>query len=121
MSAACRAFRGVDQLELEFKSGMSVITGETGAGKSIVFAALGLILAGEVQVVTSPAPGQLLDLKILRAGAYYGEVGFLTQRPATATLRANTEGSVLVFPCEALNSVIGHWANPVIRSCKRPW
>ena len=34
----------VDRLELEFSSGMSVITGETGAGKSIMLGALGLAL-----------------------------------------------------------------------------
>ena len=34
----------VDQLELEFSRGMSVITGETGAGKSIMLGALGLAL-----------------------------------------------------------------------------
>jgi DNA repair protein RecN (Recombination protein N) len=34
----------VDSLELEFGTGMSVITGETGAGKSIMLGALGLAL-----------------------------------------------------------------------------
>jgi DNA repair protein RecN (Recombination protein N) len=37
-------FALVDQLELEFESGMSVISGETGAGKSIILDALGLCL-----------------------------------------------------------------------------
>ena len=34
----------VDQLELEFESGLGVLTGETGAGKSILLDALGLAL-----------------------------------------------------------------------------
>lgn len=34
----------IDQLELEFSEGLSIITGETGAGKSIVIDALSLIL-----------------------------------------------------------------------------
>ena len=34
----------VDRLEIEFNSGMSCITGETGAGKSIILGALGLTL-----------------------------------------------------------------------------
>ena len=34
----------VDRLEIEFQPGMSVITGETGAGKSIILGALGLAL-----------------------------------------------------------------------------
>lgn len=34
----------IDKLELAFKDGLNVITGETGAGKSIIIGALGLIL-----------------------------------------------------------------------------
>ena len=37
-------FALVDHLELEFNSGMTVVTGETGAGKSIILDALGLTL-----------------------------------------------------------------------------
>ncbi|MFT7383126.1 MAG: DNA repair protein RecN (Recombination protein N), partial [Urechidicola sp.] len=37
-------FALVDQLELEFAAGMTVVTGETGAGKSIILDALGLTL-----------------------------------------------------------------------------
>jgi DNA repair protein RecN (Recombination protein N) len=36
----------VDELELEFQSGLTVLTGETGAGKSIILGALGLIVGG---------------------------------------------------------------------------
>ena len=34
----------VERLELEFESGLGVLTGETGAGKSILLDALGLAL-----------------------------------------------------------------------------
>ena len=34
----------IDQLDIEFRSGMTVLTGETGAGKSILLDALGLVL-----------------------------------------------------------------------------
>ncbi len=44
----------IDRLELELSSGFSVITGETGAGKSIILGALGLVL------------GKRADLKALR-------------------------------------------------------
>ena len=36
----------IDQLEIEFGPGMSVLTGETGAGKSILVEAVGLLLGG---------------------------------------------------------------------------
>lgn len=41
---AIRDFAIVDHLELEFSGGMTAITGETGAGKSILLGALGLCL-----------------------------------------------------------------------------
>ncbi|KFF47863.1 recombination and repair protein [Gammaproteobacteria bacterium MFB021] len=41
---AIRDFAIVDTLDLEFQSGMTAITGETGAGKSILLGALGLCL-----------------------------------------------------------------------------
>ena len=36
----------IEHLDIDFKSGFSVITGETGAGKSIILGALGLLLGG---------------------------------------------------------------------------
>lgn len=44
----------IDKLSIEFFSGFNIITGETGAGKSIILGALGLIL------------GQRADLSVLR-------------------------------------------------------
>ncbi len=52
----------VDSLEIEFKSGMSVITGETGAGKSIILGALGLTL------------GDRADKGIVRTGAHKADI-----------------------------------------------
>lgn len=46
----------IDSLEIDFESGFSVITGETGAGKSIILGALSLIL------------GQRADLKAIKQG-----------------------------------------------------
>lgn len=50
-------FALIDELDMEFHSGFSVITGETGAGKSIILGAIGLLL------------GQRADLKALKQGA----------------------------------------------------
>ena len=47
----------IDHLDIEFENGFSVITGETGAGKSILLGAIGLLL------------GQRADLKMIKAGA----------------------------------------------------
>ncbi len=47
----------IEQLDIDFESGFSVITGETGAGKSIILGAIGLLL------------GQRADTKSIRIGA----------------------------------------------------
>lgn len=53
---AVENFALVDQLELEFKPGMTVVTGETGAGKSIILDALGLALGdrADAGVIADP-------------------------------------------------------------------
>ena len=48
-------FALIDNLNVKFENGLSIITGETGAGKSIILGALGLIL------------GQRADSKSLRS------------------------------------------------------
>ena len=50
-------FALIDELDIEFRSGFSVITGETGAGKSIILGAIGLLL------------GQRADAKTIKQGA----------------------------------------------------
>ena len=52
-----RNFALIDQLDIELHPGFSVITGETGAGKSIILGAIGLLL------------GQRADSKALKQGA----------------------------------------------------
>ena len=46
----------IDELDMEFRSGFSVMTGETGAGKSIILGAIGLLL------------GQRADSKTVKMG-----------------------------------------------------
>ena len=47
----------IDTLDISFTPGFSVITGETGAGKSIILGAIGLLL------------GQRADIKAIKKGA----------------------------------------------------
>jgi DNA repair protein RecN (Recombination protein N) len=42
----------IDQLSIDFSSGLSIITGETGAGKSILLGALGLVLGNRADSST---------------------------------------------------------------------
>ena len=47
----------IERLDIDFTQGFSVITGETGAGKSIMLGALGLLLGGRA------------DAKVIQQGA----------------------------------------------------
>jgi DNA repair protein RecN (Recombination protein N) len=49
-------FAIVRELEIDFHSGMTAITGETGAGKSIAIDALGLCLGGRAKHMVREAP-----------------------------------------------------------------
>jgi DNA repair protein RecN (Recombination protein N) len=53
----------VDQLEIEFDTGFQVLTGETGAGKSILVGALGLLCGdrGQSDLVRSGAEKAILE------------------------------------------------------------
>ena len=37
----------IDEIEVEFKKGFNILTGETGAGKSIILGSIGLALGGK--------------------------------------------------------------------------
>lgn len=47
-SLRIKNFALIDQLELEFNAGLNVLTGETGAGKSIILDAIDIALGGKV-------------------------------------------------------------------------
>lgn len=53
----------IDRLDIEFHRGFNVITGETGAGKSIMLGALSLILGGRAdsRVVTDPSAKSVIE------------------------------------------------------------
>ena len=57
MNLQVRDFAIVEKIDIEFESGMTVLTGETGAGKSILVDALGLVLGerGSAQLVREGA------------------------------------------------------------------
>lgn len=74
-----RDFVIVESIELEFAAGFSVLTGETGAGKSILIDALTLALGGRA------------DASVVREGAARADIAadFGVNPPAQAWLEAN--------------------------------
>lgn len=66
----------VDQLEIELDPGMTVITGETGAGKSIMLDALGLTL------------GDRADREVIRGGAERADITACFSLPDNADVLA---------------------------------
>ena len=75
-----RDFVIVDKLELDFSSGFTVLTGETGAGKSILLDALGLVL------------GERADSSQIREGSNRAEISALF-RIESELVKSFTQGS----------------------------
>ena len=71
-----RDFVIVDRLELEFAAGFGALTGETGAGKSILLDALGLALGGKAEA------------GVVRTGQARAEIVAEFDLPADGPLRA---------------------------------
>ncbi len=92
-----RDFAIVDRVELEFDAGMTAVTGETGAGKSIMLDALGLLL------------GDRAEAGVVREGADRAEISavFAIDRyPAARAWLAERELEADGAEC-ALRRVIG--------------
>ena len=66
----------IDRLDLDFRSGLSVLTGETGAGKSILLDSLSLAL------------GARGDGGLVRQGQSQGQVAAVFDVPADHAVRA---------------------------------
>lgn len=75
-------FAIVDALRLEFAPGLNVLTGETGAGKSILVDALTLLLGGrsEARAVRSGAPSALVQ-------GFFGAAGVADEDAETVAAR----------------------------------
>ena len=93
---ALRDFVIVPALELEFHPGFSVLTGETGAGKSILVDALQLALGsrGDVGVVLEGAARAEVSAEFdmpASLAAWLDNAGFVGDEPGTLLLRRTVD------------------------------
>lgn len=77
-----RNFAIIDQLHLTFGSGLNILTGETGAGKSIIIDAVGLLL------------GERATAEAVRAGSDVAEIEASFQLPSDAELCAQVRSQL---------------------------
>ena len=77
LALSLKDFVIVDELNLNFQTGLTVITGETGAGKSITLDALGLLLGDKAdfsQVRTGQKSTPLRLVRHCRLTAFTGRI-----------------------------------------------
>lgn len=80
----------IERLELAFGGGLSVLTGETGAGKSIILDALGLALGGRS------------DRALVRVGAEQGSVVAMLEPSGTVAVQALLDEHAIPFDGELI-------------------
>lgn len=99
----------IEKLDLACANGLGVLTGETGAGKSILLDALGLAL------------GRRADAGLVRQGAAQGVVTAAFDLPAKHPARAMLEEQGLEGGDElVLRRVVGQDGRAVLSSTTRP-
>lgn len=82
-----RNFTLIDELDINFYPGFSVITGETGAGKSIILGALGLLTGNraDARQVKTGAPKCVVEATFSTGHDIYGTIKkFLTTTTSTS-------------------------------------
>ena len=73
-------FALIDRLVLEFGPGMNVLTGETGAGKSMIVGALGLVLGRRAPADVLHEDGKTTLIEALFDIAAHPQIGILLDR-----------------------------------------
>lgn len=66
----------IEELSIDFQSGLSIITGETGAGKSILLGALGLVLGNRADSLTLKDPAKKCVVEVQFSIQKYGLESF---------------------------------------------
>ncbi len=72
VSLSIKNYALIEELSIDFQSGLSIITGETGAGKSILLGALGLVLGNRADSSTLKDPSKKCVVEVQFGIQQYG-------------------------------------------------
>lgn len=85
----------IDQLELEFEPGLNVLTGETGAGKSILVGAVGLLVGGRASADLVRTGEDTAAVEAIFETAAGAEVIIRREVSAQGRSRASVDGGLV--------------------------
>ncbi len=111
----------VDQVDLELGPGLNVITGETGAGKSLILGALGLLAGGrasadlvragaeaaEVEAVLRTEGLPELEAELERRGLACEDHALVARRTLSASGRSRAQLAGQLVPVSVLREILG--------------
>lgn len=84
----------IDRLEVEFEPGLNVLTGETGAGKSILVGAVGLLVGGRASADLVRTGEDAATIEAIFETAERGEVIVRREVSAQGRSRASVDGAL---------------------------
>src|SRR5687768_7439485 len=96
----------IDRLELEFESGLNVLTGETGAGKSILVGAVGLLVGGRASADLVRTGEGMAAVEAIFEGPGGAEIIVRREVSAQGRSRALVDGALCTSA--ALRETCGH-------------
>ena len=85
----------IDRLEIEFEPGLNVLTGETGAGKSILVGAVGLLVGGRASTDLVRTGEETAAVEAIFERATGNEVIVRREISAQGRSRASIDGALV--------------------------
>src|SRR5207237_6955421 len=95
----------IDRLELEFAPGLNVLTGETGAGKSILVGAVGLLVGGRASAELVRTGADAANVQAIFEKPDGGELIVRREISAQGRSRAFVDGAIVTSA--ALRAAVG--------------
>lgn len=88
--------------------------GEVLLAQGEIAKSLSVLMDGSVRILTTTPKGEIAEIGRLRHGDFFGESSVLLDLPTPATLEAESEGELLVWPREAFDRICAE--RPALRA-----